>query len=742
MTALENVLPILREIRVCSIEQPDLQHEGLCGISLACHAAAVEVHLPGFGRLGLRGRLPFVALEYCEGLDLYEFGENGKGIPAMSNGLKRKVEEFLAVAHEGPGAQQGDLPDVDILMVNKLLQDIAVHKSESLSLLKMCYDILVSSSAVTFDAFQGAWSDKYDADVGRDSTRRVPPQTKACSALRRLLELVHDWEWDSAVQFLAAPQFVFLWEKGVVPQPSEPRMQEQLLKLLKVEQKQREINCQLYGRLGKVLLNDPLCRRRIFDPSRERNYAMRARLSEPSSQGREEDCRKAAAALLLENELSLHLLSDVKRRLALCSSEVSGALPPAAAWAIFLQATKAVAKLHESGIAHGDIKSENFVLTVGGRVKLIDFGFMHELSMLNPATLNKADFAYAPYVSPEFRRMQDEEGFLEKLIEKTGMTAAQLFKANDVWMLGQMLYFLLLRAGSQRTAGHSLFFAEKRDWLSVDTWEAHSPDSDEASEKLESLGLPAEQTGALCSLLLKRIFVPAKERVGDAGQVVTALAELGVADLAISGQGDLLHLAWPYFIPRPTLPAKKAGGSTRAAIFEADLDFVQVLQDGKPGHWRVFRVGEGLQAEIQRGFVGGLQVNDRILKIDGKSPSAGPPQRSGPFYSEMEAQVERDGGGAAVAVVLRRTRPVYRERVASDPERFRSYLVESGFLAQAMATSMVVDRQALRRAFTRWQQQYRCEMDFNNLLLAWSRRGWTVPSPTLSYTERMRQLST
>ena len=214
MTSVANVRPILREIRVCSIEQPDLQHEGLCGISLACHAAAVEVHLPGFGRLGLRGRLPFVALEYCEGLDLYEFGENGKGIPAMSNGLKRKVKEFLAVAHEEPGTQQGGLPDVDVLMVNKLLQDIAVHQSESLSLLKMCYDILVSSSVVTFDAFLQAWSGKYDADVGSESTRHVPLQTKACCALRRFLELVHDWEWDSAVQFLSAPQLVFLWEES------------------------------------------------------------------------------------------------------------------------------------------------------------------------------------------------------------------------------------------------------------------------------------------------------------------------------------------------------------------------------------------------------------------------------------------------------------------------------------------------------------------------------------------------
>jgi hypothetical protein len=54
----------------------------------------------------------------------------------------------------------------------------------------------------------------------------------------------------------------------------------------------------------------------------------------------------------------------------------------------------------------------------------------------------------------------------------------------------------------------------------------------------------------------------------------------------------------------------------------------QVMQDGRPGHWRIFRVGEGLQAEIPAG-VCGLQIGDRILKIGGKGPSAGPPQRNG-----------------------------------------------------------------------------------------------------------------
>ncbi len=579
LTAKANVRPILREIRVCSVEQPDLQHEGLCGISLACHAAAVEVHLPGFGRLGLRGRLPFVALEYCEGLDLYEFGANGRGIPAMTNGLKRKVEEFLAVAHEGNGNQQGGLLDIDVLIVNKLLQDIAVHQEGSLGLLKMTYDALAPSStpAVSFDTFQRAWSEKYSSDAGSGDTFDLPHEVKACRALRRLLEMVHDWEWDGAIQFLSAPQLAFLWEARTVPPPSDPRLQEKLQKLLKLAQKQREVNCQLYSRLGKVLLNDQLCQSRIFDPCRERTYALRARTTLPGSQD-PVDVRKAAA-LLLENKLLLHLHTQPKGRLELLSSAESGAIPPSAAWAIFLQATKAVAKMHESGIAHGDIKSENFVLTVGGRVKLIDFGFMHELGRLDPATLNKADFAHAQYVSPEFFQMHEQQGFLERLMQRTGMSVAQLYKANDVWMLGQMLYYLLLRSGggtSRRPPGYSLFFAEHCDWLCEDKWEAHSPDSDEAREQLVSLGLPADQTGAICKLLLEKIFVPVKERVGDAGQVVAALADLGVTDLATAGQGDLLHLAWPYFIPRPVLPAKRAGSSARAAIFEADLDFVQV----------------------------------------------------------------------------------------------------------------------------------------------------------------------
>ncbi len=62
--------------------------------------------------------------------------------------------------------------------------------------------------------------------------------------------------------------------------------------------------------------------------------------------------------------------------------------------------------------------------------------------------------------------------------------------------------------------------------------------------------------------------------------------------------------------------------------------------DGRPGHWRVFRVGKGLQAEIPAG-AGGLQVGDRILKIDGKGPNAGPPQRSGCVpQSSMHAGAE------------------------------------------------------------------------------------------------------
>ena len=51
---------------------------------------------------------------------------------------------------------------------------------------------------------------------------------------------------------------------------------------------------------------------------------------------------------------------------------------------------------------------------------------------------------------------------------------------------------------------------------------------------------------------------------------------------------------------------------------------------GRP-HWRIFEVGQSLQAEVaaSEGEVPGLEVGDCILQIDGKAPGDDAPPRSG-----------------------------------------------------------------------------------------------------------------
>mmetsp|Transcript_3894 Transcript_3894/g.8609 ORF Transcript_3894/g.8609 Transcript_3894/m.8609 type:complete len:179 (+) Transcript_3894:2251-2787(+) len=129
---------MIREIRVCSTEQPDLSHPNVCGISLATHAAAVEVDLKGFGHVGLRGRMPFVALEYCNGPDLWDvftpgaknkYGEwaESPGLWALSKRLKRK---FADVSTECSDIKPSENEDDDVLRINQLLDAAKAYQDE------------------------------------------------------------------------------------------------------------------------------------------------------------------------------------------------------------------------------------------------------------------------------------------------------------------------------------------------------------------------------------------------------------------------------------------------------------------------------------------------------------------------------------------------------------------------------------------------------------------------------------
>jgi len=108
-----------------------------------------------------------------------------------------------------------------------------------------------------------------------------------------------------------------------------------------------------------------------------------------------------------------------------------GALPPARAVHLTLQAARALGEAHARGIVHRDVKPENlFVTTAGGEsdfVKVLDFGIAKSLAHPEGATLTQtgAIAGSATTVSPEV------------------VSGKEVGPPADVYALGATLYFLL-----------------------------------------------------------------------------------------------------------------------------------------------------------------------------------------------------------------------------------------------------------------------------------------------------------
>lgn len=99
----------------------------------------------------------------------------------------------------------------------------------------------------------------------------------------------------------------------------------------------------------------------------------------------------------------------------------SGPLPAEAAALIARQVFFALAKAHEQGVVHRDVKPENILIGTDGKIRLSDFGIAH-LAGLDQMTVTGQILGSPAYMSPEHIEM------------------AELDARADIFSVGTMLY--------------------------------------------------------------------------------------------------------------------------------------------------------------------------------------------------------------------------------------------------------------------------------------------------------------
>jgi serine/threonine protein kinase len=167
----------------------------------------------------------------------------------------------------------------------------------------------------------------------------------------------------------------------------------------------------------------------VRDPDRMSRFAMEAR---------------AASSLQHRNILTIHEIGESEAGPYLVTEYVEGstvrnllndgALPPARAVDVALQAAEGVATAHAVGIVHRDLKPENLMINKEGVVKILDFGLaklirpgeVSEENALNVArTATGMIIGTAGYLSPE------------------QLMGGKASERSDVFALGVVLYEML-----------------------------------------------------------------------------------------------------------------------------------------------------------------------------------------------------------------------------------------------------------------------------------------------------------
>ena len=144
---------------------------------------------------------------------------------------------------------------------------------------------------------------------------------------------------------------------------------------------------------------------------------------------------RAASALDHANVCTIHDIEETSDgriflSMALCDGETlkrrleRGAVPPVEAARIALLVARGLARVHQMGIVHRDVKPGNIMVTADGETKLLDFGIAR-LSGGGDLTRTGTTLGTIAYMAPEHVRGGDAD------------------ERSDVWALGVVLYEML-----------------------------------------------------------------------------------------------------------------------------------------------------------------------------------------------------------------------------------------------------------------------------------------------------------
>jgi len=280
------------------------------------------------------------------------------------------------------------------------------------------------------------------------------------------------------------------------------------------------------------------------------------------------------AALNHQHIASIHGLEEVDRQrflvLELVDGETlaariqRGALPLEEAIAIAREIAEALESAHEKGIVHRDLKPANIALTLGDRVKVLDFGLAKavdpsagpdSISALNsptitsPAMLTQVGviLGTAAYMSPE----QTRGGAADK--------------RSDVWAFGCVLFEML--TGRRAFDGDDVSDTLAAVLRSDPPWDALPP----------SLPLPIR---ALLKGCLEKNH---RDRISDMSAALFVLKQepSPAVDLPKHGAGSAITRLWPL---AAAIAASLAVGAAAGVVFwpRASVRDVQVVRFGLP----------------------------------------------------------------------------------------------------------------------------------------------------------------